>query len=140
MIAIHRKQGPPALLLGRVSLSAVALLLPGCGGSPILTTGGGSGSNAVLTVSSSATTSSGTVETGPSIFVAVTPGDHAGFTGGTVEFLRSYNRNTVVTLTAPAKSGTSVFTGWTGGCVSTVVTCKVVMSQDQTAVANYKAQ
>ena len=48
----------------------------------------------------------------------------------------SYPPETVVTLSA-SPSGPSVFTGWSGGCSGSSITCQVTMSQDRDVSANF---
>ncbi|MBI5101017.1 MAG: hypothetical protein HZB33_04195 [Nitrospirae bacterium] len=87
-----------------------------------------------LTVQS-ATPSSG-------VEITVTPNDNSGQGNGTSSFTRTFNKDTVVTLTAPETSGDSGFSSWTG-CDSTSgaggVTCSVNMWGAKTVTANYLA-
>ena len=72
------------------------------------------------------------------VAITVSPADDDSQGNGTTPFTRIYNTGTSVTLTAPATSGTSNFSSWTG-CTpaSTTSTCTVSMTVSQTVTANY---
>ncbi len=48
-----------------------------------------------------------------------------------------FGQGTAVTLTATPDPG-SVWTGWTGGCVSSVLTCTVTITKDTSVQANFR--
>ena len=54
-------------------------------------------------------------------------------TGGAL----AYNSGTIVTLTAPAASGTQIFQSWSGCTTSTALTCTVNVTAATTVTANY---
>jgi hypothetical protein len=83
----------------------------------------------VLTVNSAA----------PASGVAITanPADNNAKSSGTSAFTLSYNSGTSVVLTAPAKSGTSVFSAWTGCTSVATVTCTVTVNANTTVTATY---
>lgn len=60
-----------------------------------------------------------------------------GTNSGTTGFKLIYNAGTTVTLTAPAISGGSTFTSWTGCTTATAVTCTVTMNASTIVTANY---
>jgi List-Bact-rpt repeat protein len=94
-----------------------------------------------------AVTSSGPVRTltvasaNPSsgVGIVVSPADTGGQGSGTTQFSRTYNQNTVVSLTAPATAGANVFQKWQRDGVdltsSTIV--QVAMDADHTLTAVY---
>ena len=111
-----------------ISLSACLGSLIGCGGSsappppPPPTT-------YILTVDSTNPASG--------VAIAVSPADNNSAGNGTTSFTRTYNTGTSVTLTAPATSGSSTFTSWTGCTSTNSVTCTVSMTANTTVTANY---
>jgi hypothetical protein len=79
--------------------------------------------------------------TNPSSGVAITasPADNSGTTSGSTDFALNYSAGTIVTLTAPATSGSNTFQSWSGGCTSTTTTCTVTVNAATTVTANYVA-
>ena len=75
----------------------------------------------------------------PSSGVAITaaPADVFASTGGKTAFALSYDSGTSVTLTAPATSGASTFSSWTGCTTASTVTCNVTVNANTTVTANY---
>ncbi len=56
---------------------------------------------------------------------------------GTTAFTRTYNSGTIVTLTAPATSGSNTFSSWSGCTSASTVTCTVTLNANTTVTANY---
>ena len=77
--------------------------------------------------------------TSPAAGVAITvsPADNSNSANGTTPFTRTYNSGVTVTLTAPATSGTSIFTSWSGCSSASTVTCTVTLTANTTVTANY---
>lgn len=79
--------------------------------------------------------------TNPSSGVAITvsPADKNGAANGTTQFTRSYAKNTVVTLTAPATSSGGAFIKWQKGTAdyATTASTTVTMSANTTMTAVY---
>jgi hypothetical protein len=71
------------------------------------------------------------------VAIGVSPADRNRAAKGTTKFTRSYFAGTDVTLTAPAKSGSSVFVSWTGCKTASTVTCKVLLDANTTVTAKY---
>jgi len=71
------------------------------------------------------------------VAITVSPADDNGSGNGTTNFTRTYNAGTSVTLTAPAISGSSNFSSWTGCTSASTVTCTVSMTASATVTANY---
>jgi List-Bact-rpt repeat protein len=108
----------------------------GIGMSLFMTACGGGGSitpppptTYTLTVNSASPTSG--------VAITVSPADNNSAANGTTSFTRTYNAGVSVTLTAPATSGGSTFTSWTGCTTATTVTCTVTMNANTTVTANY---
>ncbi len=115
------------LLLVVVSLITPAI---GCGG------GGGSTVTPpppVTTYTLSATSSN------PDTNLAVTasPADNSGKASGNTSLTLTYNSGTVVTLTAPATSGTNTFASWTGCTTASTTTCTVTLTSNTAVIASY---
>jgi uncharacterized repeat protein (TIGR03803 family) len=72
--------------------------------------------------------------------ITVSPADNTGLGSGTTGFSLNYNANTQVTLIAPTSAGGNAFSSWTG-CdqPATGVICKVTMTSQKVATANYTA-
>jgi len=83
----------------------------------------------VLTVQSAAPASG--------VAISAKPADNNAKTSGVTTFTLSYNAATSVVLTAPAKSGTSVFSSWTGCTSVATVTCTVTVNANATVTATY---
>ena len=73
------------------------------------------------------------------VAITVSPNDNNKAGNGSTSFTRSYNAGTAVTLTAPATSGSSVFSSWTGCTSAATVTCSVTLTANTTVTANYAA-
>jgi hypothetical protein len=73
------------------------------------------------------------------VAVGVSPADNSGAANGTTSFTRTYNAGTAVTLTAPATSGSNVFSSWTGCTSASTVTCSVTLNASTTVTASYAA-
>jgi hypothetical protein len=71
------------------------------------------------------------------VAVSASPKDLNSTATGTTSFTLSYASGTAVTLTAPATSGSSALSSWTGCASATTVTCNVTMSADTAVTANY---
>lgn len=72
--------------------------------------------------------------------ITVTPPDNNGDSDGVTPFMRVYDEDTVVTLTAPATLGGNVFKRWLldGVPFSASLTIMVTMDADHTATAEYE--
>ena len=77
--------------------------------------------------------------TNPASGVSITasPADNAGTAKGSTSFELTYNAGTVVTLTAPATSGSNGFQSWAGCNAVSGKTCTVTMTNNATTTANY---
>jgi hypothetical protein len=75
---------------------------------------------------------------GPSSGVAITASaDNNGASNGSTSFTRTYNAGKIVTLQAPATTGSNSFVNWTG-CTSAITeTCSVTVNANTTVTANY---
>jgi len=116
--------------------TGLALLLSACGGGGGSSSGGGSSTPVVTTYTltvNSATPASG-------VAIVVSTADNSSLGNGSTSFTRTYNSGTAVTLTAPATSGTSVFSSWSGCTTASTVTCNVTMSANATVTATYTGQ
>ena len=71
------------------------------------------------------------------VSILVSPNDNNGQGNGVTQFSRTYNSNTVVTITASATAGGNNFSAWTGCDSSSGTTCNVTMSADKTVTAVY---
>jgi len=71
------------------------------------------------------------------VSVGASPADLNGTATGTTAFTLSYSAGTAVTLTAPATSGSSAFSSWTGCTSTSTVTCSVTMNANETVSATY---
>ena len=71
------------------------------------------------------------------VSIGASPADNNNTTTGTTAFTLTYNSGTTVTLTAPATSGGSNFSSWTGCTTASTVTCTVTISANTTVTANY---
>jgi hypothetical protein len=112
------------LVLGLLSLSVA-----GCGG-------GSSSSN--NTTPPPVTTFMLTVDSSPSgVAITASPADNNKSTGGSTNFTLTYNSGTMVTLTAPANSGSDPFVSWTGCTSTSSTTCMVTLGANMTVTANY---
>jgi hypothetical protein len=83
----------------------------------------------ILTVASSNPTSGAAI--------TVSPNDNSNQGNGTTQFIRTYNNNTPVILTAAATAGGNNFSSWSGCDTSSGTTCNVTMSADKTVTAVY---
>lgn len=71
------------------------------------------------------------------VTINVSPVDVNAAGNGSTSFTRIYDAEKVITLTAPAKSGSNNFVAW-GGCSSTsTVTCTVTLNANTTVTAAY---
>jgi hypothetical protein len=98
--------------------------------------GGGSGGSSTsqpttytLTVKSTSPTSG--------VSITVSPADINGSSSGSTSFTRTYNKGATVTLTAPATSGSGIFSAWSGCTSATTVTCTVSMNANTAVSAAY---
>ena len=75
---------------------------------------------------------------GPPSGVAITASvDNNGASNGSTSFTRTYNAGKVVTLQAPATTGSNSFVNWSG-CTSAITeACSVTMNANMTVTANY---
>jgi hypothetical protein len=71
------------------------------------------------------------------VAIAVSPDDITSAANGVTSFTRSYSAGSVITLTAPATSGSNTFSSWTGCTTASTVTCTVTLSASTTVTANY---
>jgi subtilisin family serine protease len=71
------------------------------------------------------------------VSILVSPNDNNGQGNGVTQFSRTYNSNTVVTITASATAGGNNFSAWTGCDSSSGTTCNVTLSADKTVTAVY---
>jgi hypothetical protein len=69
--------------------------------------------------------------------ITVSPADNNALGNGTTSFVRTYNRNTQVTLTAPSTASGNSFSSWTGCDSATSTTCTVTLAASRTVTANY---
>jgi hypothetical protein len=78
---------------------------------------------------------------GNGVSINVTPNDNSSQGGGTSQFTRTYNNNTVVNLTAPATAGGNNFQKWQrdGADVATTAATSVTMDGPHTMTAVYIA-
>jgi hypothetical protein len=83
----------------------------------------------VLTVDSTNPTSGATI--------GAAPADNNNITSGVTSFTLTYNSGTLVTLTAPAKSGSNGFSSWSGCTTTSGVTCTFTLNANTTVTANY---
>ena len=78
--------------------------------------------------------------TGPSsgVAISVSPADNNNASSGSTSFTRTYNSGKIVTLYAPATTGSNSFVNW-NGCTSppNTETCVVTMNANITVTANY---
>ena len=76
------------------------------------------------------------------INIAVSPSDNSGQGNGAIPFTRTYNRNTTVTLTAPAAVGSSYFQYWLrdGLGFSNNHTVTITMDANHTMTPAYRVQ
>ncbi len=117
-----------------IVLCLAVLLLSGCGGAS-----SAPATTWILNVtSSSISRSTGIVGGSPAVNIAVTPADIGHEAAGKVEFYRTYNNDANVTLTAPQNFNGFTFSGWSGcNQAASGVTCKLIMSSNQTVTANF---
>lgn len=73
------------------------------------------------------------------VTIGASPTDNNGVTSGPTSLSLTYNAGTAVTLTAPATSGTSTFSSWSGCTTTSTTTCSVTLSANTTVTANYVA-
>jgi hypothetical protein len=101
------------------------------GNGTVTTTIAAAATTYTLTIASSNPTSG--------VAIIVSPNDRSGLGNGTTQFTRTYNSATVVSLTAPATSGTNTFQKWQKGGVdyATTTTTSVTMSANTTMTAVY---
>jgi len=113
--------------MAMLAASACVLGMAGCGG------GGGSMGTAPVTMVLKVNS------TNPASGVSITasPADNAGTAKGSTSFELTYNAGTVVTLTAPATSGSNGFQSWAGCNAVSGKTCTVTMTNNATTTANY---
>jgi len=78
---------------------------------------------------------------GSGVSITVSPNDNSGNGDGTTPFTRTYNHNTVVTLTAPATVSGSAFRKWqrNGADWSTSASTSITLDEDYTFTAIYGA-
>jgi uncharacterized repeat protein (TIGR02543 family) len=57
--------------------------------------------------------------------------------GGTTNYIKTITSGTSVTLTAPATSGSMVFSGWSGAVTTTTASVTITMNASKTVTANY---
>jgi len=70
--------------------------------------------------------------------ITVSPVDNNALGNGTTpSFVRTYNRNTQVTLTAPSTASGTSFSSWTNCDQVTSTTCTVTLAASRTVTANY---
>ena len=97
----------------------------------------------VTTVTVSSVSTSGytlTVNsTNPSsgVGITVSPADNNALGNGTTNFVRTYNKNTQVTLTAPPTASGNNFSSWTNCDSATSTMCTVTLAASRTVTANY---
>ena len=108
----------------------LSMTMAACGG------GGGGGTTTtpppatyVLTVNS--------VNPAAGVAITVSPADNYSSTNGSTSFTRTYTSGAAVTLTAPATSGSSTFSSWSGCTTTTTVTCNITVTAAATVTANY---
>jgi parallel beta-helix repeat protein len=75
----------------------------------------------------------------PATGVAVTavPADNNSVSSGNSSLTLTYYTGTAVVLTAPAVSGLSTFSSWTGCTSSSSLTCSITLAANTTVTANY---
>jgi parallel beta-helix repeat protein len=73
------------------------------------------------------------------VSVSVSPNDANGAGTGVTSFTRTYASGSAVTLTAPATSGATNFSSWSGCSTSSGPTCNVTLTANRTVTANYAA-
>jgi Divergent InlB B-repeat domain len=71
------------------------------------------------------------------VSIAAAPADNAGKATGSTSFTLSYNAGSAVTMTAPASTGSTSFSSWTGCTTTSGATCNVTLSAATTVTANY---
>ncbi len=71
------------------------------------------------------------------VTVGVSPAGNGGQTGGSTQFVLTYNNGTMVTLTAPVSAGGNNFSSWTGCNTVAATTCSVTLNSDRLVTANY---
>jgi hypothetical protein len=71
------------------------------------------------------------------VAIGVIPNDKNGASSGSTSFTRTYFGGTAVTLTAPAMSGTNIFSSWSGCATTATVTCNVTLNANTTVNAIY---
>ena len=69
--------------------------------------------------------------------ISVSPADNDAKGNGTTSFVRTYNQNTQVTLTALSTAGGNSFSSWTGCDQAPGIVCIVTMTAAKTVTANY---
>lgn len=99
--------------------------------------------NVRVNASGAAATQTLTVNSTPAAGVGITvsPADNSSNGNGTTQFTRTYNTNTVVSLTAPATFGTDNFVKWqkNGADLTTSATASVTMDAPYTLTAIYQS-
>jgi hypothetical protein len=78
---------------------------------------------------------------GSGVSISANPNDNSNQGGGTSQFTRTYNNNTVVNLTAPATAGGNNFQKWRrdGADFATTAATSVTMDGNHTMTAVYIA-
>jgi hypothetical protein len=71
--------------------------------------------------------------------IAVTPADNSGAANGATTFSRTYTSGTMVSLTAPAQSGSNSFSAWTGCTSAKGAVCNVNVIANVTVTAAFAA-
>jgi hypothetical protein len=71
------------------------------------------------------------------VLITVNPSDNNDQGSGTTPFIRTYNNNTPVTLTASSRASGHRFSSWTGCTSTSGATCSVTMDSAKAVTANF---
>ncbi|MGD0646834.1 MAG: glycoside hydrolase family 44 protein [Acidobacteriaceae bacterium] len=71
------------------------------------------------------------------VAISVSPADNNSASNGSTSFTRTYNSGKLVTLQAPATTGSNSFVNWTGCSSAITETCSVTMNANTIVTANY---
>jgi parallel beta-helix repeat protein len=107
---------------------ASLMLAGGCTQSPSLTP---------FPASPTSTLTIASVNPASGVAVTAVPADNNNVSSGTSSLTLTYYTGTAVVLTAPAVSGLSTFSSWTGCTSSSNLTCSVTVGANMTVTANY---